>query len=139
MKHISEIKVYYADTDAYGVVWHGSYLRWLEAGRVEYTDKLLGINLKKLQEEGCVLPLVDLNIKYKVSAKLDDDLILETEVSELRPSAIIFTQTLKNKDTGVVNIIATITCVAVDTQTGKMLRRLPECITSAYNNQIACV
>ena len=32
MKHTDELRVYYADTDAYGVVWHGAYLRWLEAG-----------------------------------------------------------------------------------------------------------
>ena len=41
MKHTFEQKVYYSDTDAYGVVWHGSYLRWLEMGRVEYCEDLL--------------------------------------------------------------------------------------------------
>ena len=29
------VKVYYADTDAGGVVYHGSYIRWLEAARFE--------------------------------------------------------------------------------------------------------
>ena len=51
MKHIDEIRVYYADTDAYGVVWHGAYLRWMEAGRVNYTEKVLGLDLKKMQED----------------------------------------------------------------------------------------
>lgn len=137
MKHIDEIRVYYADTDAYGVVWHGAYLRWLEAGRIEYTDKVLGLDLKKMQDDGCILPVVELNIKYKLSAKLDENLVLETEVEELRPSAITFKQTLKNKDTGVVNILATVTCVAVDTSTNKMFRRLPDFITDAYNERIA--
>ena len=132
MQHNDEIRVYYADTDAYGVVWHGAYLRWLEAGRIEYTDKVLGLDLKKMQEEGCVLPVVELNVKYKVSARLDDNLILTTEIEQLRPSAIVFKQTLKNKDTGIVNIVATVTCVAVDTDTNKMYRRLPECITIPY-------
>lgn len=132
MIHTDNIRVYYVDTDAYGVVWHGSYLRWLEAGRVEFTEQVLGLSLKKMQEEGCVLPVVELNIKYKSSARLDDNLILETEVSELRPSSITFKQTLKNKDTGVVNIIGTVTCVAVDTTTNKMFRRLPESITGSY-------
>lgn len=133
-KHTNEIRVYYADTDAYGVVWHGAYLRWLEAGRIEYTDKVLGLDLKKMQDDGCVLPVVELNVKYKVSAKLDDNLILETEVEQLRPSAIIFKQTLKNKETGVINIIATVTCVAVDTSTNKMFRRLPDNIINAYED-----
>lgn len=136
MKHTDEIRVYYADTDAYGVVWHGAYLRWLEAGRIEYTDKVLGLDLKKMQENGCVLPVVELNIKYKMSAKLDDNLILETEIQELRPSAIVFSQILKNKDTGIVNIAATVTCVAVDTSKNKMYRRLPEFITTSYKSPV---
>lgn len=137
MKYTNELRVYYADTDSYGVVWHGAYLRWLEAARVEYTDKIMGIDLKEMMDNGCILPLVELNIKYKVSAKLDDRLILETEIEELRPSAIIFKQILKNKDTGIINIVATVTCVAVDTNTGKMYRRLPEFITKAYKKEPA--
>ena len=132
MKHTDEIRVYYADTDAYGVVWHGAYLRWLEAGRIEFTNRVLGIDLKKLQENGCLLPVVELNIKYKVSAKPDDKLLLDTEIEQLRPSAIVFKQTLRNKKTGIVNIVATVTCVAVDTKTNKMFRRLPECIIKEY-------
>lgn len=139
MIHTDEIRVYYADTDAYGVVWHGAYLRWLEAGRIEYTDKILGLDLKKMQEDGCILPVVELNIKYKISAKLDDNLILETDVEELRPSSIMFKQTLKNKETGVINITAEVTCVAVDTNTNKMYRRLPEFITEAYNSRKSIV
>lgn len=139
MIHTDEIRVYYADTDAYGVVWHGAYLRWLEAGRIEYTDKIMGLDLKQMQEDGCILPVVELNVKYKVSAKLDDNLILETDIEELRPSAIVFKQTLKNKDTDVVNIIAEVTCVAVDTNSNKMFRRLPDFITEAYNSRNALV
>lgn len=139
MKQIDEIRVYYADTDAYGVVWHGAYLRWLEAGRIEYTNKIMGLDLKQMQEKGCMLPVVELNIKYKVSAKLDDCLIMETTVEELRPSSITFKQTLRNKETGIINITAEVTCVAVDTNTNKMFRRLPDYITLAYNNQTASV
>ena len=35
MKFLYENKVYYSDTDAYGIVWHGSYLRWMEAARID--------------------------------------------------------------------------------------------------------
>ena len=33
MKYTNEVRVYYADTDAYQVVWHGAYLRWMEAAQ----------------------------------------------------------------------------------------------------------
>ena len=44
MKNTFETRVYYSDTDAYGVVWHGAYLRWLEKGRVDLCNDL-GIDL----------------------------------------------------------------------------------------------
>lgn len=132
MIHTDDIRVYYADTDAYGVVWHGAYLRWLEAGRIEYTDKVLGLDLKQMQEDGCILPVIELNIKYKLSAKLDDNLVLSTEIQELRPSAIVFKQTLVNKETEKINIVAEVTCVAVDINSNKMFRRLPDFITDSY-------
>ena len=130
MTFTNEFRVYYADTDAYGVVWHGTYLRWLEAGRIEYTEKTFGLNLKTMQEQGCILPIVDISVKYKSSARIDDLLIVETDIEQVRPSAIIFKQTIKNKITGVVHISALVTCVAVDTTTNKMMRRLPDCIAN---------
>ena len=57
MKFTNEVRVYYADTDAYQVVWHGAYLRWMEASRVELTN-LLGLDLKQLQETGDILSLI---------------------------------------------------------------------------------
>jgi len=48
MKHIFEQQVFYSDTDAYGVVWHGSYLRWLEMGRVCFCEQL-GLSLVELK------------------------------------------------------------------------------------------
>ena len=131
MKHIDEFKVYYADTDAYGVVWHGTYLRWMEAGRIEYTTDVMGLNLKNLQENGIVLPVVELNIKYKRSAKAYDNIVLETEVEEIKKSFIKFKQVLKNKESDSVYIIAEVTCVAVDSTTGKMIRQMPDYITNA--------
>ena len=73
--HILKNKVYYSDTDAYGVVWHGSYLRWLEAGRVEWCE-MLGHNLIDLENQNIVLPVTNLNVRYKASAKLNDNIII---------------------------------------------------------------
>ena len=96
MKHIFEQKVYYSDTDSYGVVWHGSYLRWLEMGRIEYCEDL-GLNLIDLQNQDIVLPVTNMNIKYKSSAKLNDDIIIETEITELKSYSVTFKQFIKSK------------------------------------------
>ena len=82
MKHIFETKVYYADTDAYGVVWHGTYLRWMEKGRVDLCD-MLGLDLVAMKNNDVLLPVANMNVRYKASARLDDDIIIETWIEKL--------------------------------------------------------
>ncbi|MDO5438298.1 MAG: thioesterase family protein [bacterium] len=114
-------KVQYADTDAYKVAWHGSYLRWMEAGRVDLLY-LNGVDIKELDEkEGIVMPVVDISIKYKQSARLLDDITVKTKVVEISNPYIIFEQTIENKE-GLVYTSATVKGVAV--QNGKIVRNL---------------
>lgn len=95
MKHIFEQKVFYPDTDAYGVVWHGSYLRWLEMGRVDWCE-MQGYNLIELEAQDIVLPVVNLNVKYKSSAKLNDILIIETWIEKFNSLSVTFKQVIKS-------------------------------------------
>ena len=99
MKHTFEQKVFYADTDAYGVVWHGTYLRWLEMGRVYLCEKL-GLDLVTLKEQDVLLPVTNMNVKYKMSAKLNDDIIIETEISKFNGFSVTFKQVILDKVTG---------------------------------------
>ena len=134
MKNSFEIKVYYSDTDSYGVVWHGSYLRWLEMGRVEISEQL-GLNLKDLENSDIVLPVVDLNVRYKSSAKLDDKLIVETSIEEVSVSSVTFLQTIKNAKTGKVCISASVKVVAIN-KAGQLYRRLPEVLKLNYTRAL---
>ena len=60
MKNIFETNIYYADTDAYGVVWHGAYLRWMEKGRCDFSEAL-GFNLAELVKQDIALPVANMN------------------------------------------------------------------------------
>ena len=124
MKHIFEQIVYYADTDAYGVTWHGSYLRWMEQARVEFCREL-GMNLVSMKENDVVIPVTNINIRYKASAKLDDALIVETKVIKVTPVTITFNQIIKNKTTDKIYTIADVEVVAVNGE-GRIYRRMPE-------------
>ena len=130
MKHSQEVRVYYHDTDSYGVVWHGAYVKWLEEGRVELCE-LLGLNLADLEAQGITFPVVDMHIRYKQSALMNDRLIVETIISELKPTSVVFSHVIKNKHTEKVNLIAETTIVAVD-KSGKLMRRIPENIYNAF-------
>jgi len=124
MKHAFSSKVFYSDTDAYGVVWHGSYLRWLEMGRVMLCEKA-GVKLSQLEQQDIVLPVAELNVKYKNSAKLDDEILIETSVVDQGRFYITFQQFIKDEKSNKTYIEATVKVVAIH-KDGKLYRSLPE-------------
>lgn len=130
MKHQLEKKVYYSDTDAYGVVWHGSYLRWLEMGRIELCE-LMGHNLLDLVAQDIVLPVVNLNVKYKSSAKLNDELLVETFINKFNALSVTFEQKIIDKKTGKTFIEALVDVVAIDNN-GKLYRKMPQILVDAF-------
>ena len=134
MKHILEQKVYFSDTDNYGVVWHGAYLRWMEMGRVDYCTEL-GYTLKELEMRDILLPVSSINIKYKASAKLEDIVVIETEVTEFRGLTATFKQTIKSKETGKVFITADVVICAVH-QDGSLYRKIPEPLYSLFEKEV---
>ncbi len=140
MKHEFEQKVYYSDTDSYGVVWHGSYLRWLEMGRVELCEKI-GYNLIELEVKNIVLPVVNLNIRYKLSAKLNDELVVETLIQKFNSLSVTFQQKILNKNSGKILIEAWVDVVAIDNN-GKLYRKMPQILLDAFEKatkERACV
>ena len=135
MKHTFEQKVYYSDTDAYGVVWHGSYLRWLEMGRVEYCEDL-GLNLIKLEKQDIVMPVTNMNIRYKASGRLNDIVVVDTWIKKITPVTVVFEQTIKNKDSGKLFIQAEFEVVAIRNN-GSLHRRMPEVLKNAFEKVLS--
>lgn len=140
MKHTLEQKVYYSDTDAYGVVWHGSYLRWLEMGRVELCE-MMGYTLLELEAQDIVLPVVNLNIRYKSSAKINNELVIETWVKEFNQTSVTFAQKISNKENGKTFIEANVEVVAVN-NSGKLYRKMPDVLRNLFEKackDVVCV
>ena len=135
MKNSSlEFKVQYSDTDSYKVAWHGSYLRWMEAGRVEWLY-LNEVDIKELDEKyNIVMPVVELNIKYKQSARLLEDIVVNTKVIEITNLYIVFEQEIINKKTGVILTAATVKGLCV--KEGKVLRNIKTILSEELKNGI---
>ncbi len=131
-------RVYYSDTDAYGVVWHGSYLRWLEMGRVDWCEER-GHNLIELENQNIVLPVVNLNVRYKASAKLNDNLIIETSVTKFNGLSVTFTQAIKSSDTQKTYIEAEVEVVAISKDSGKLYRRMPQVLADIFQKEVECL
>ena len=137
MKHVFEQRVFYADTDSYGVVWHGSYLRWMEMGRVYWTE-MVGWNLVDLKENhDIVIPVAGVNIKYKLSAKVDEIAVIETELLSFNGLTAVFKQVIRNKETQKIYTEAEVTIVAVNRE-GKLYRRMPEILANVFERELKC-
>ena len=80
-------RIRYGETDQMGVVYHGNYAQYLEMARVEWLRDL-GISYKKMEEEGVMLPVIDLSIKY-VKPALYDDLITVKVFLKKKPAVRI--------------------------------------------------
>ncbi len=82
LKHVSTIRVKYADTDAMGIVYNGRYLEYFEVGRTELL-RAHGLPYSQVEENGYQLPLLEAFVKYKTPAKYDDLIEVEATVKEL--------------------------------------------------------
>lgn len=117
-------KAYYADTDSYGVVWHGAYLRWLEGGRIEFLNDY-GISINEIRtDKKIVMPVVDLQIQYKTSAKAGDSVIVSTGIAELKPHYVVFDQTITEALSGKIFTTAKVKCVGINEENGKLIRTI---------------
>lgn len=131
MENSFKTKVYYADTDAFGVVWHGTYLRWLERGRMDFCENF-GIDFAQMQQENIVMPVTSLDIKYKISAKLSDTLEIKSKITELTPLYVVFNQKIYFENTTKLCLEANVKVVAVDNN-GKLYRKMPQKLYDILN------
>lgn len=67
----AQTRVIYGDTDRMGIVYHGTYARYLEHARVEFI-RGLGVTYAEMEKRGFGLPVIDLAISYLAPAVYDD-------------------------------------------------------------------
>ena len=79
MENEIEFFVRYSETDQMSFVYHGNYVKYFEMGRIAWLNKL-GFSYKKMEEDGILLPVIDIKINFKKSALFDDKLILKTKL-----------------------------------------------------------
>lgn len=94
-KNETKIRVRYGETDQMGVVYHANYATYFEVGRTEWLRQY-GLTYKSMEESGIMLPVISLEIKYKNSAKYDDDLTVITSIKNLPKARIEFDYELLN-------------------------------------------
>lgn len=115
--HETKIRVRYAETDKMGFVYYGNYATYFEVSRVE-AMKALGISYKELEEDGIIMPVLELKTKYIRPAKYDDLLTVRLTVKELPSLRILFEYETFNEPGELLNKAET-TLVFVSQETMK--------------------
>jgi acyl-CoA thioester hydrolase len=82
------VRVYYEDTDAGGIVYHATYLRWMERARTEWLRALGAHHAALAERDGVQFVVADLDIRYRRPARLDDLLDVDLEVVELKRATL---------------------------------------------------
>jgi len=96
-RHVLAVRVYYEDTDFTGVVYHASYLRFMERGRTDFM-RLLGADQRALFEEtekeasGFSFVVRSMQIDFLKPAHMDDVLNVITEPEEVKGASITLRQ-----------------------------------------------
>lgn len=119
-KHTTEIRVRYGETDQMGVVYHGNYAQYLEVSRVEWL-RSIDISYKKMEEEGVMLPVVNLNINFKKPAVYDEVLFVKTKLREKPGLKITIDQEIYNVE-GSLLTTSEITLVFVSMETRRPMQ-----------------
>jgi len=99
LKHITQIRVRYADTDKMQFVYNGKYLEYFEVGRTELLRNI-GLPYSQIENAGFLLPLIEANLKYKKPAVYDDLLDIESTVSTLYSAKVHIEYKIKHHETG---------------------------------------
>jgi acyl-CoA thioester hydrolase len=107
------VRVYWEDTDAGGVVYHASYLRFLGRARTEWL-RARGVDQIGLkQDRGLAFLVRDMQLDFLRPALLDDELTVTLAVTQCRAASILFAQTVVRAD-GICLVQANVRVACVD-------------------------
>jgi acyl-CoA thioester hydrolase len=86
------VKVYYEDTDAGGVVYYANYLKYLERARTEALSTIGLSNIQIKEKFGALIIVKSCNIEYKKSAQLEDELKIRSFVKSVTKTSFFMNQ-----------------------------------------------
>ena len=104
------LKVFVEDTDFQGFVYHANYLKYLERARTQF---LMDNQISQLNADGFFV-IKNINITYSFPARLEENLLVKTDVQLKTKARMIFNQTIENINTKKICCEATIEVCFLD-------------------------
>jgi len=101
-----------------GIVYYANYLRYIERARSDWV-RGLGIDQNVMKSEGLVFVVRRVEADYLASARLDDELVVETDVLQVTGARLVMDQWVKRGDKAIFHAVVT---AVVVTDTGQVAR-----------------
>ncbi|GGF03912.1 acyl-CoA thioesterase [Hymenobacter cavernae] len=117
-----QLTVRFCEVDAMHIVWHGHYVKYLEDGREEFA-RHYGLGYYLLERAGYGIPIVEMELSYKKSARYGDTLEVETRYVPSATPRICFDYRIRHADTR--QLICTARTTQVFTNAQHQLQLLP--------------
>jgi acyl-CoA thioester hydrolase len=131
--HRLPVRVYYEDTDFSGVVYHASYLRFMERGRTDFL-RLAGVDQSVLhaEGEGLIFAVRRMTIDFLRPARMDDILTVKTRTADVRGASIVMAQRILRSEELIVSAE-----VRVAALSGGRPARIPDELRTIFSGEIS--
>ncbi|MDQ7779321.1 MAG: thioesterase family protein [Planctomycetota bacterium] len=106
------VRVRYAETDRFGVVYHSNYFLYMETGRTEYL-RSLGLPYSELEKKGIYLVVTECGCRFRAPATYDDMLKVATRIGARTKTRVRFDYDIENAESGkpLAHGFTTLACV----------------------------
>jgi len=128
IKQVTCYRVIYGDTDQMGVVYYANYLRWFERGRSEWLRQI-GLPYGEIEQRGFHFPVAEVNCRYAQSARYDEVVKIETELTELGRASLAFSYRITRETDDVLLATGSTKHACID-HAGRMAR-MPKILEDA--------
>ena len=118
------VRVYHEDTDFTGMVYHGQYVRFFERARTEYL-RASGADHTSLADDGFMLVVHSMEIKYLAPARIDDLLSIETFVASIGGARMVMDQRAYREETLIASALVTIVLIDGEGRPQRIAQHLP--------------
>ena len=125
------VRVYWEDTDAGGVVYYASYLKFLERARTEWLRALGVDQVRMMRNERLQFVVVEANVRYRRPARFDDELLVTVTLDSMRGASVVMGQEIRRGGAaGELLVTATVRAACLDAVSLKP-RPLPGALTAS--------
>jgi acyl-CoA thioester hydrolase len=123
-------------TDYAGVVWHGSYLQWMEEARIA-AFREVGVEFADLVQLGCDLPVTELSIQYHQPLTMGAIAIVKSRIRSKTKVRMYWDQHIYAPETPTPCVTTTLTLVPVNRAEARIIRQLPAQVQVAIEQIMA--